>query len=48
MYAAIGMSHGKCPNFYTEFQCHKDVMKSVELKCLNINNCEFIVDIVII
>jgi len=38
---------GSCPNYYTNFLCHQDVMVSLHLKCEDQVHCAFDVDDVI-
>lgn len=43
-YAQLGYSYGTCPNFYTDFNCHQDVMVTLEEKCKGLDTCQFSVD----
>jgi len=40
-YAQLGYSYGSCPYFYTDFNCHQDVMVSLEEKCKGLDECKF-------
>jgi hypothetical protein len=39
-----GATHGGCPNFYTTYQCVKEVNPFVYDECLDAPDCEFEVD----